>query len=68
MPVSFNNIPGNVRVPLFYAEVDNSMANTATATYKSLLVGQKTSDGTAKNGVPVFVSSVAKARTLFGRG
>lgn len=68
MPVSFSNIPGNVRVPLFYAEVDNSMANTATATYKSLLVGQKTSDGTAKNGVPVFVSSVAKARTLFGRG
>ena len=68
MAVSFNTIPANVRVPLFYAEVDNSMANTATTSYKSLLIGQKLSTGTAAADVPVFVSSVAKAKTLFGRG
>ena len=67
MTVSFNNIPSNVRVPLFYAEVDNSMANTATAVKKALLIGQKT-DGTAEEGKPTLISSQAQAMTKFGRG
>ena len=29
MTVSFNYIPADNRVPLFYAEMDNSAANTA---------------------------------------
>ena len=56
MAVSFNYIPANVRVPLFYAEVDNSMANTATAEKKSLLIGLM-GRGTASAGVPTLVST-----------
>lgn len=38
--VDFNNIPSNIRVPLFYAEMDNSMAGTFTPGYRALLIGQ----------------------------
>ena len=48
MAVSFNNIPNNIYTPLFYAEMDNSMANTATGDKRSLLIGLKNADGTAK--------------------
>ena len=36
MAVSFSNIPSGIRVPLFYAELDNSQANTATSVLKTL--------------------------------
>ena len=49
MSVSFSNIPSGIRVPLFYAELDNSQANTATSVLKTLLIGQMTS-GKAKIG------------------
>ena len=68
MAVSFNEIPSNIRVPLFYAEVDNSMANTATAEKKSLLIGQMISSGAAVAGEPRLITSVAQAKELFGRG
>ena len=67
MAVSFNYIPSNMRVPLFYAEMDNSAANTATGEKKSLLIGLMTA-GTAEPNVPVLVSTGAKGKTLFGRG
>lgn len=66
--ISFGNIPSNIRVPLFYAEVDNSMANTATTDLKTLLIGQKTSDGKADPGKPVLVSSDSMGKELFGHG
>ncbi|TJQ16894.1 phage tail protein, partial [Escherichia coli] len=50
MTVSFSNIPTNLRVPLFYVEVDNSMANSATETQRTLLIGQMTAEGTATAG------------------
>ena len=57
MTVSFSNIPSNLRVPLFYVEVDNSMANSATETQRTLLIGQMTAEGTATagDGIPLFV-------------
>lgn len=67
MTVSFNYIPSNVRVPLFYAEVDNSMANTATANKKSLLIGQNIGD-TAAAGKPYLISTATQAKEKFGRG
>lgn len=67
MAVSFNYIPANVRVPLFYAEVDNSMANTATAEKKALLIGLM-GTGTAAAGVPTLVSTAEQAKVKFGRG
>ena len=68
MSVSFNYVPSNVRVPLFYAEVDNSMANTATAEKKSLLIGSMSSSGSATAGVPTLITSTEQAKTKFGRG
>jgi phage tail sheath gpL-like len=38
----FQNIPVNIRVPLFYAEMDNSMAGTFQQNYRALLIGQST--------------------------
>lgn len=66
--VSFNNIPSALRVPLFYVEVDNSMANTASESQRTLLIGQKTSEGTAQANVPVKVSSVNTVAGLCGQG
>ncbi len=68
MSVSFNNIPSGIRVPLFYAEVDNSAAFTPSDVYQTLMLGQMTSDGTATAGKPVTVSTASMAVKLFGRG
>lgn len=65
MSVSFNTIPSGIRVPLFYAEMDNSAAATQTA---SLLIGQMLEGGKAVAGTPVYVSTPAMAKELFGRG
>jgi phage tail sheath gpL-like len=71
MSVSFNYIPSNIRVPLFYAEVDNSMANTATADKKALLIALMNtgdSDATATLLKPTLVATAEAAKTKFGRG
>ena len=68
MPVSFNYIPGDIRVPLFYAEVDASAASVTVGVNQCVLIGQMLSGGTAEAGVPVRVATAAKAKTLFGRG
>lgn len=68
MSVSFNTIPSGVRVPLFYAEVDNSAAFTPSESTQSLLIGQMLATGTAEAGKPVTVSTAAMAKQLFGRG
>lgn len=68
MAVSFNYIPADIRVPLFYAEVDNSAANTATVVKKALIIGQMNADGSAVNGVPSLISSATVAKKKFGRG
>lgn len=67
MTISFNTIDPNIRVPLFYAEIDNSQANIFSQNLKTLLVGQKTADGTAAAGVPVLVTRLDQARQEFGR-
>ena len=68
MSISFNNIPANVRVPLFYAEVDNSQAGYFSQQNRTLLIGQKLAAGTAAASVPVLVSKTDEARELFGMG
>jgi len=68
MSVSFNNIPANIRVPLFYAEVDNSQANTAQEVQRTLLIGQKLAAGTAVADTLQFVSTTDDAKTLYGKG
>ena len=69
MAVSFNYIPaGNgVRVPLFYAEMDNSQANIPSTSLRTLLIGQKLAAGTATVATPYIVGTTSQAVGLFGR-
>ena len=66
--VSFNTIPANLRVPLFYAEMDNSKAGTFTATYRTLLIGQITNPLYPDPNKAVLISSLAQAKSKFGPG
>ena len=67
MPISFNHIPNNLRTPLFYVEIDNSMANSALETQRTLLIGQML-DGTTEPDIPVKVSSEKVVAGLCGQG
>lgn len=69
--ISFSQIPaGNgIRVPLFYAEMDNSQANTLNnQPQRALLIGQKLAAGSAPVNTPVIVASESQAISLFGAG
>jgi phage tail sheath gpL-like len=68
MPVSFNSIPQGWRMPLFWVEVDPSMAGNPRSRLTSLLIGTMNTTGTALPNVPVPVPSQADARQLFGYG
>ncbi|KEA54675.1 tail protein [Mangrovibacter sp. MFB070] len=68
MTVPFARVPNNLRTPLFYVEFDNSMANTATATQRTLLIGGMLSAGTATAGIPERVSSPNTVGELAGKG
>lgn len=66
---SFTQIPSTLRVPLFWAEVDASAANSGGGDNpKTLIVGQKLAAGTAAANIPLAVTSAAMAETLFGFG
>lgn len=66
MPVSFNNTPADLRVPLFYAEMDNSAANSASSPLRSLVLGH----GLAVNfkNELQLISTAQQAAGLFGAG
>jgi len=66
--ISFNTIPQNVRVPLFYAEVDNSQAGYFSQALRTLIIGQKLAAGVAAADTPILVSRTDEAKTQFGIG
>ena len=68
MPVSFNSIPANWRMPLYWVEVDPSMAGYPRSRLTSLIIGTMLSTGSAIPNVPIPVPSQADARLLFGYG
>ncbi|MEH6412820.1 phage tail sheath subtilisin-like domain-containing protein [Pseudomonas sp. CGJS7] len=69
MSVSFNSIPSDLKVPLFYAEVDNSQANTATSAMPRLIVGQVNDDAVATEiGKLTLVPSLSLAKSIGGVG
>ena len=45
MPISFANIPSGVKIPLYWVEIDPSMAGLPTINLRALLVGVKIADG-----------------------
>lgn len=69
MSIPFNLIPGNIRVPGFFVEVDKSAANQGGADIlRTLLVGQRRSTGTISAGVLTRVTSAAQVGQFFGLG
>lgn len=68
MTVPFATIPQNLRTPLFFVEFDNSMANTATSTQRTLLIGQMLDGATGKDSIPERITSGTQAAERFGRG
>lgn len=68
MAISFTNVPSGIRVPLFYAEVDASMANAGSNNLKALLIGQMLDGGKAEAGKPILVTGDSQGKELFGRG
>lgn len=68
MSVAFHNIPANLRVPLFFAEVDNSQANSGQQTSRALIIGQITASGAATPNTPIISQGVADAVTQGGAG
>ena len=68
MPISFNNIPENWKIPLYWVEVDPSMAGLPTIRQPSILVGVKNELGTAPANVPIAVGTQAQADHHFGKG
>lgn len=69
MSVGYSTIPSDLRVPLFYAEVDGSMANSGMTTLRRLLVGQvnDTAEG-EEVGKLSIVSRTTEARAIAGDG
>jgi len=69
MAISFDAIPADTLIPLFYAEFTGVAPVTPGALIKpSVLLGQKLAAGTATAATRVRVSSASEAATLFGRG
>ena len=70
MPISFNSIPANIRVPLAYVEFDNTRAvqGTPQISHKLLVLGQRLSTGSVAANVPTRITSAAQAEQAFGRG
>lgn len=68
MTVPFNTIPSNLRVPLFYAEVDNSQANSGAQNQRTLIIGQITAGGNAVVNIPVLGQGVSDAKAKGGSG
>jgi phage tail sheath gpL-like len=66
--INFRNIPQNVRVPLFYAELNNSQANTGGTAQNTLIIGQITAEGTAAPNMPVQSQGAADAIVQGGLG
>jgi phage tail sheath gpL-like len=66
--IPFKQLPANIRVPLFYAETDNSQANSSAANQRALIIGQVTAAGTATPNIPVQSQGLADAALVGGPG
>lgn len=69
-PISFNEVPENVRVPWAYVEFDNSRANQGPflLEYTILVIAQRLSSGTVAELVPTKVTRAEQGAQYFGQG
>ena len=64
-----STIPSALRVPLFYAEMDNSMANSGSSTLRGLVIGQVNDDAAHESiGKLILVSRSELAGQIGGAG
>jgi len=68
MPISFSQIPANIKVPLYWVEVDPSKAGLPVLKQPALIVGTMIAPGDATPDVPIAVGSQAQADAHFGMG
>ncbi|MBA8105670.1 MULTISPECIES: phage tail sheath subtilisin-like domain-containing protein [Citrobacter] len=68
MTVSFSTIPANTLVPLFYAEMDNSAANTSQESAPSLLLGHANTGAAIEPDSLVLMPSADYAKQVCGPG
>lgn len=70
MPISFDQIPVDLRTPGAFVEIDNSAAVRGLPGMPShiLVIGQRLAAGTVAAGVPTQVLTEAAAETYAGRG
>ena len=68
MVLPFQHIPNNERMPLFFAEVNNSQANTGGTTQRALMIGQILSTGQAVPNTPVRCQGLNDAIAQGGAG
>ena len=69
MPVSFSAIPSDIKIPLYWVELDPSMAGLPVLGLPALLVGTMIkTEGDALPDVPIAVGSQAQADAHFGQG
>jgi phage tail sheath gpL-like len=68
MPIAFSNIPQDWRVPLYWAEIDPSMAGLGAPNRPALLCGTMLSTGDATPDVATPIATQAQADARFGIG
>lgn len=70
MPIAMNQIPGDVRVPLCYFEIDNTGAikGTPVLRWKLLVLGQKLKESPGAALTPTLITSADQAAQLWGSG
>lgn len=66
--ISFPNIPQDVRVPLFYADIDPSNANTGQQSLRALLIGQMKTGAPGTPNVQQICQGVSATKSLAGQG
>lgn len=66
MPISFNEVPANARVPGVYIEIDNSLANNAEDLQRVLIVGLAGTGGDTNENTVVPVTTPETAADRFG--
>ena len=68
MPVSFDQVPQNLRTPGSYVEFNNELANAASQSFKAFMFGQKLASGGLPAGEPVRITNPLAAKAAFGQG
>ena len=67
MSISFSEVPGNALVPGVYIEIDNSLANSAEAMQRVLVIGNAVTDAPVSENKVVLCLDADSAREQFGK-